>query len=262
VILASAWGREPGGIAGHIGTVGLVLLCCAWPRDAAAYRPFDSTDAAVVDSGEMEIEFGPLGSLHEDDTRSLIAPEARINWGFAPRWECVLEGRNLVTRGSEPDLAHDRVEETALSVKSVLRDGALQGSAGPSVAMELGVLLPTIHGEPGSGASAALILSKRWSLATLHLNGAATVERSGRPGFFSGAILEGPAAWKVRPAAEVLAEGERSTPTERAGLVAAIWTAREGLAFDAAYRFARQDGVSSREVRAGLTWDFPVKRRH
>ena len=38
------------------------ILAAGWARPAAAYRPFDGTDAAVADLGEMEIEFQPLGA--------------------------------------------------------------------------------------------------------------------------------------------------------------------------------------------------------
>ena len=31
-----------------------------WSQISFAYRPFDSTDAAVADVGELEVEFGPV----------------------------------------------------------------------------------------------------------------------------------------------------------------------------------------------------------
>ena len=45
---------------------GVVIGICAvgWAIPAAAYRPFDGTDAAVADVGEVEIEFQPLGAAH------------------------------------------------------------------------------------------------------------------------------------------------------------------------------------------------------
>ena len=40
----------------------LVGLCAiGWAVPAFAYRPFDGTDAAVADFGEVEIEFQPIG---------------------------------------------------------------------------------------------------------------------------------------------------------------------------------------------------------
>lgn len=234
-----------------------LLLDIFCPRAALAYRPFDSTDAAVAAAGEMEIELGPLGYLAEDGARFLVAPELRLNWGVAPGREVVLEGRNFLPLNREAGEPRDRIEETALSVKSVLRQGELQTQSGASVATEVGLLLPTVHGEPGTGASAALILSRRLGSLTLHLNAAAELTRSHRAGFFGGMILEGPSGWKVRPAGEIVAVGERDSPSERSALVGAIWSAREGLAFDCAFRIARSDDLSTHEVRAGLTWDFP-----
>lgn len=35
-----------------------------WSGPAAAYRPFDGTDAAVADLGQVEIELQPAGVLH------------------------------------------------------------------------------------------------------------------------------------------------------------------------------------------------------
>jgi hypothetical protein len=47
------------GIAGGI----FMYTVLAMPRLAFAYRPFDSTDAAVAAKGEVELELGPLGFL-------------------------------------------------------------------------------------------------------------------------------------------------------------------------------------------------------
>jgi hypothetical protein len=55
-----------------------------------------------------------------------------------------------------------RVEDSALSVKSVLREGTLQDKTGASVATEVGALLPTINGDDsGMGVEGSLIVSQR-----------------------------------------------------------------------------------------------------
>jgi hypothetical protein len=46
----------------------------AWASPAAAYRPFDGTDAAVAAPGEVEIELQPAGGLRDETGTSLIAP--------------------------------------------------------------------------------------------------------------------------------------------------------------------------------------------
>ncbi len=239
----------------------LCMLLCLAPGAAFAYRPFDSTDADVASTGEVEIELGPAGYLSENSMRSLVAPELRLNWGFASAWEVVLEGRNLFPRGANGDEPNFRIEDTGLFLKGLLRDGSLQERTGPSLATEVGVLLPTVHGEPGAGASAACIVSQRWKVATLHLNGAAELTRSHRLGLFGGIILEGPRAWAVRPAAEVFVEDERDGDRVTSGLLAMIWDLRENLSLDIGYRRAYERDESIRELRAGMTWTFPVRSR-
>jgi hypothetical protein len=72
--------------AKRIWLAGLLLL----PQAASAYRPFDSTDPAVAEPGMFEIEAGPLSYRHDEAGRTWIAPELRLNYGFAQDWEIVL----------------------------------------------------------------------------------------------------------------------------------------------------------------------------
>jgi hypothetical protein len=62
------------------------LFC--WCGAAQAYRPFDGTDAAVAETGEVEIELGPVEYLRDEADRANV----RIKYGFTPGWEAVLEG--------------------------------------------------------------------------------------------------------------------------------------------------------------------------
>ena len=64
-----------------------------WCSEAKAYRPFDGTDAAVVEKGEIEIELGPVEYLRAGAERTLLAPDLRINYGFIAGWEAALEGK-------------------------------------------------------------------------------------------------------------------------------------------------------------------------
>ena len=229
-----------------------------WPLSARAYRPFNSTDAAVAAKGEMEIEFGPLSLVKEGPDKSLVAPSVIFNWGFADRWELVLEGRHFLQLGDKIREPRFRVEDNALSLKGVLREGTLQEKTGLSVATELGALLPSINGDSGVGAEEAIIVSQRWPDLTVHLNGAVAWTRAHRLGLFGGAIFEVHDAWAIRPVAEIFVEGERDAPTAVSGLVGAIWRVRDGLSVDAGLRIARAGGVDTTEVRAGLTWAFDV----
>ena len=235
----------------ELATAGVVLLL---PFAAAAYRPFNSTDAAVAAKGEFEAEVGPLGYVSHNSDRSLIAPGLILNWGFADRWELVLEGRNFIQLSAPEPRPTVRLDDTALSLKGVLRPGSLQESTGPSIATELSALLPTINGEAGVGAELALIASQRWSALTLHLNGAAAWTRSHQLGYFVGAIVEGPHAWSVRPVGEVFIERAGDGALVKSGLLGAIWRISDGLALDVAVRVAPNTSGTEVELRFGFTF--------
>ena len=52
--------------------IAATLVVCS--GDAArAYRPFDGTDAAVAETGEVEIELGPVEYLRNGSDRTLLA---------------------------------------------------------------------------------------------------------------------------------------------------------------------------------------------
>src|SRR4051794_16886790 len=132
---------------------GFILACLlAWPGTSFAYRPFDSTDAAVADLGELEIELGPVEFRRSGTERTVIAPAYVLNYGFAKNWEVVLEGQ-----GEHPlapaDDTRSRLVDNGVFLKGVLREGALQDKPGPSIATEFGILLPGINDEHGIGAS-------------------------------------------------------------------------------------------------------------
>src|SRR3954465_9134738 len=99
--------------------LGLLVGVLVWSAPAFAYRPFDSTDAAVADKGVFEVELSPLSFRHDDDGAAWISPSARLNYGFAEDWEVVLEGQ-------AEHFSHSRLVENALSVKGVLQEGSLQ----------------------------------------------------------------------------------------------------------------------------------------
>src|SRR5215469_9270554 len=77
------------GAAAALAAAGVTLWC----GEAEAYRPFDGTDAAVVETGKVEIELGPVESLRVGAERTLLAPDLRINYGFISGWEAALEGK-------------------------------------------------------------------------------------------------------------------------------------------------------------------------
>jgi hypothetical protein len=235
----------------------IVLIWTSSSIPALAYRPFDGTDAAVTDEGEMEIELGPAEYLREGSERTLIAPAVTLNYGFAEGWEAVIESE--ATHGLSADARRSSLVGNAASLKGVLREGSLQGKAGPSIASELAVLLPGINDEAGTGGSVAGIVSQQWPWLTVHFNAAVAVTRERHGDLFLDAIIEGPHDWAVRPVAEVSYEHEFGGSRTSSGLIGAIWQVRDDLAFDVGLRSGRTNGRSFDEVRLGLTFSFPVR---
>jgi hypothetical protein len=183
----------------------MVLSIVRW-SPALAYRPFDGTEAAAAEIGQMEIELGPAAYQRQGSERTLVAPAARFNYSFAADWEAVLEGE--LAHGLSAETNKTSLVENAVSLKRILREGSLQDKSGPSVAMEFGLLLPGINDEPGTGGSVAGIVSQQWAWVTIHLNGAAAITRQHHGDLFLGTIIEGPHDWAVRPIAEVFYERE------------------------------------------------------
>jgi len=163
-------GGDLGTPAGFMKAVGGVAALAAaavltgWSGAARAYRPFDGTDAAVAETGEMEIELGPVEYLREGADCTLFAPNVRINYGFTPGWEAVLEG--ILAHDVTAGVPGTSLVGNSASLKGVLREGSLQEKPGSSIATEFGVLLPGMNDEHGAGVSLAGIVSQRWSWGT------------------------------------------------------------------------------------------------
>jgi hypothetical protein len=227
------------------------------PVSAFAYRPFDGTDAAVADLGEVEIEFQPAGILREGSQTTLIGPWSVLNYGFAKDWEAVVEAR-LETPISPS--GPSSLTATGAFLKHLLRPGSLQDQMGPSVATEFGVLLPEVNGESGFGAHWAGIVSERWDWGTVHFNVATELTRDHHADVFVGAIVEGPSKWSVRPVAEVFFEEKFSDTRTVSGLVGLIWQINDKLTIDVAVRKALTGSEPVTEFRAGMTFAFTMEQ--
>ena len=237
----------------------LAIMVLSFAGAALAYRPFDSTDADVAHAGEMEIELGPVQWLRQSGKRFLQAPALVANVGLSHDHELVVEGRHEIALDREPGEPRSALVDNGAFIKQVLRRGVLQDEPGVSIATEYGLLLPEVHGANGTGFSLAGIVSQRWQAATVHLNAVLARTREHEPDVFLGTILEGPAAWAVRPVAELFAERPRDGPRANSLLVGAIWRVRDGLSFDAGVRSARVGDEAIHELRLGLTWAFSYK---
>ena len=229
------------------------------PDTALAYRPFDGTDAAVADVGEVEVELQPAGVARSSGQKMLIAPAVVYNYGFIKDWELVLESQ-LETPLSPSGTS--ALAQSGVFLKHVLRRGTLQGQTGPSVATEFGVLLPDTLGPSGTGASAALLVSQRWDWGTVHFNAEALWTREQHAGAFTSIILEGPAKWTVRPVAEISHDETFGQTHATAGLVGAIWQVRDHLSFDVAFKHSVSRTGHADELRAGITFGFSTTSLH
>jgi hypothetical protein len=237
-----------------LSTLTLALACAVGSPPAWAYRPFDGTDGAVVDSGEIEIELGPVGHRQEGALQTWVAPALVYNYGFAKNWELVLQGQ-----GEHPAAGTSHSSQllgVGAFLKSVVREGVLQERSGASIATEFGFLLPGLNGQSGLGASFAGICTSRWGLLTLHLNASAAVTRQGHADVFLGTIAEGPFDWTVRPVAEVFYEHEYEVSETLSALIGVLWRSRPNHTFDVGVRSATLNGRHLSEIRAGLTFSF------
>ena len=234
----------------------LALGLCV--RPASAYRPFDGTDAGVADLNEIEIELQPYGYQRSGSQSSAVAPFVVFNYGFADRWEAVLETEMLspLTGGGITGNDVPSIAATAAFLKYVVKPGVLQGQSGVSIATEFGPLLPGINADPGVGFSWAGIVSQRWDWGTAHFNVEANLTRDHQAEAFVGVILEGPISWTVRPVLETFYDKVWTETESRSVLLGAIWQVDHDLALDAAYRYGTVNGHAVNEIRAGLTFAF------
>jgi len=214
---------------------------------ALAMRPFDGTDAAVVRQGGLEFEFGYLGWLREDGHTFLSAPALVANAGVAPGTELVAEGRLRTRLGTR----ESTIDDMALSVKHVFRNGVLQDAPGPSMAGECGGLLPA--GGERTGLACTGIVSQRIARMTLHVDGTLAKNRDRQWERSLGIIVEGPRHGKVEPVFEAVIGTAGGGERVRSALAGLLVEAAENIKLDVGIRVA---GGTTRmsEVRAGLTW--------
>ena len=243
----------------HRSAVGACLLL-VWllaPTPSWACRPFVSTDAAVADPKEVEIEFGYFTLEREKDENSFVIPRVVINYGVFKNWEAV--GEFAVRRS--PDAKVD-VIDPALSVKGVLKEGILQDKEGISIAVEVSWLLPATEKEARHfGLEGIGILTDKLGPFTFHLNGGLGVERStGDLVGIWGLIGELPVATGLRLVGEVNGEKPRRAEQSESALLGLIWQpwSSKNVWFDAGIRRGFTSGVPDWQFTFGITFGFSV----
>ena len=227
-------------------------------RDASAFRPFDGTDADVAGLGEFELELGPVSFLAEGNTHYLIAPGGVLNFGIAHRLELVIDFKTVEGLDYVPGQDGVRLLDDDVLLKYVIREGALQGKTGLSIAEEAGPLTPNINGQKSFGASANTIVTYVWSSGAVHFNNQFELSRAQNFDFFSSVILEGNKKLPVRPVAEFFFEKEWNVEEKYSALVGGIWEVSHALQLDLALRVAREADLPVEELRLGFTWTIPL----
>jgi len=218
-----------------------------------AYRPFVSTDAAVSDPREVEIELGYFTLERTGRDNTITTPAVVLNYGLVKNWEAVGEFRLQAS----PEL---EITDPGLSLKGVLREGVLQEKEGVSIAVEGGLLLPsTLPHEHGVGVQAVGIVSGKLAPVTVHLNGGAGLDRDNR-GFVSwGVIGELPVHPKLRIVGEVNGEGTQGRQPNNSGLVGVLWQPTpKNIVLDAGVRRGFGGAAPDWQFTLGLTLGFPL----
>jgi hypothetical protein len=233
----------------------LLILLLLFPASVAwGYRPFVSTDAAVADVKEIEIELGYFNWQRERQENTFGVPSLVINYGLVPSLELVGEFAL-----EEPVHGTVRLADPEVSLKGIIRDGFLQGKSGISLAFEAGLLLPsTGKQEKRLGFEALGILSGQLYGLNYHLNLGGGVDRSqSHPFMLWGMIVELPISETIRLVGEINGEAARETSADSSALIGFIWNAPlPNLALDAGIRRGISRTAADWMVTAGLTFSF------
>ena len=235
-----------------LAAVSVLSLLGVFAAPAHALRPFDGTDAAVADPQSIETEFGPLGYLREGDERLVVFPELGINYGAGHGYEFTIEARRIMRMTDEQPTPSPHYDDFEVAMKRILRPGLMQDKKGPSVAGEIGLLLPTSD-EKGTGFAFALAVTDHLRLIGVHLNAEISRTRTHETGRFGSAIFEIFDHRALHPVVELSLEREGEETPTKGLLVGALWEVREHLVMDFGVRTSYADQHDA-EVRAGMTF--------
>lgn len=247
-------GNKP---AASVGARILLLLLLLLPASRAwGYRPFVSTDAAVVEPQGMEIELGYFNLERTNRKNTFIVPKVVLNYGLFRNLEIV--GEFEVAKPQEEDL---QLVDPGLFLKAVLKEGILQEKEGIGFAVEAGPLLPsTVQGKRRVGFEGIGILSGRFAPFTYHVNLGGGVDRAkGNPFAIWGVIVEFPLFPSFRLVGEVNGESVKGEPANNSGLFGFIWQPPSSkVLIDAGIRRGISNGAPDWRFTLGLTFSVPA----
>lgn len=226
------------------------------PSSAWGYRPFASTDAAVADPKEMEIEVGYFTLERAKGKNTFIVPKVVLNYGIIRDLEVV--GEFTVQKPQDDEV---QLVDPGLFLKAVLKEGVLQDKEGVSLAVEAGSLLPsTGQGERRFGFEGIGILSGRLSPFTCHVNiGGGVDNAKGNPFAIWGVIAELPVLPNLRVVGEVNGDSVKGKPPDNSALLGLIWQPPSSkVLIDIGIRKGISSGAPDWQFTMGLTYSFPV----
>src|SRR5574337_1636243 len=204
------------------GSVTIVVIASLLLSASTAwgYRPFVSTDAAVADPKELEIELGYFNLERSRGKSTFIVPKVVLNYGVIRDVEVVGE-----FEVAEPSHKGAQLVDPGLFLKAVLKEGVLQQKEGIGVAVEAGPLLPsTVAGAQRLGFEGIGILSGRLAPFTYHLNAGGGVDRKkANPFVIWGMIVELPIFSNFRLVGEINGESAKGRLPSNSGLAGFIW---------------------------------------
>jgi hypothetical protein len=234
---------------------GVFLLLLA-SSNGWAYRPFFSTDAAVTDPQEEEIELGYFTLDHAHGKQTFTLPSLILSYGL--RRDMEVFGEFAVARDPTGAL---NIVDPGLFVKVVLKEGVLQEEEGPSVAVEAGPLLPSMRlDERHVGFKAIGIVSGQVAPFTLHVNvGGGSDRTKARPSGIWGVIGELPVRPRLRLVGEVVGESTKGALPNNTALLGVIWQPSASEVFlDTGVRRGLSQGAPDWQFTAGVTFSFSL----
>ncbi len=234
--------------------VAVVLLLPA--STAWGYRPFVSTDAAVADPKEWEIELGYFNLERSSGKTTFIVPKVVLNYGVVRDLEVVGE-----FEVAKPSNEGAQLVDPGVFLKAVLKEGVLQQKEGMGFAVEVGPLLPsTVQGERRLGFEGIGVLSGRLAPFTYHLNAGGGVDRDkANPFAIWGAVVELPVFPNFRLVGEINGESAKGQLPNNSSLVGFIWQPPSSkVLIDAGIRRGFSSGAPDWGFTVGLTFSVPT----
>ena len=236
--------------------VTVFLMTIGHSTPAVGYRPFVSTDAAVVDPGEVEVELGYFNLEREDKGNVFVVPQVVVNYGMSQDWEVVGE-----FDVEKPPDAAAKLVDPGLFLKGIIKEGILQQQEGVSIAIEAGPLLPSAASEQkGLGFEGIGILSGELHRFTYHINVGGGVDRQKtHPFVLWGVIGEISLLPSLRLVGEVSGESSKEKIPDNSVLLGVIWQPlSSSVVLDGGVRKSLSTGAPDWLFTTGLTWSFSL----